>query len=471
MDDVVVSTVHDRSLDVLRRVGLVWPDEPSLEKLQQLGFQVDMAKKLVRIPAERVLDALDKAPKNVKLYPRDQGQPLSFDRGSLLMGAGTGVAVIDPHSGERRPSTAWDVTWLVRIQNVSPNIDIPRPIITATDAPGRHNGLVEFALAMANTTKHVHHRVLAPEDVDLLVEIGDVVTGGKVELGERPIFSGVYCPLSPLSYTRDNTGCMLRFAHYGIPFQVLSQTLLGANVPPTLLGCLIVTNAEVLGTLAIIQALNPGAPVMYGGIITPVDMRTGLVTYGTPEIGVLHALSGQMARHYGLVSIQIGMRTDAKQPDVQAGFEKMLNLWSVLPYADIIYGAGNLDTGLTCDFDQLVLDDEFMSAVRRQQNWKPEGDGKLEVDLIEEAGPGGNFLSLKLTAQTARKFWYPSYFVRGDYESWAVERRDARSLAHERVMDILASSKEPLLDKDKLKEIKGIIARRSDAAFAGRVLQ
>ncbi|MBN1314990.1 MAG: trimethylamine methyltransferase family protein [Anaerolineales bacterium] len=467
MNDVVISTIHDRSLEVLSRVGLVWPDEFSLEKLERQGFKVDKTTMTVRMTPEQVLSALDEAPKKVDLYPRDQVQPLSFGSGSLLMGAGTGVAVIDPNTGKRRPSTAWDVVQLVKIQDVLPNIDIPRPIITATDSQGKHSGLVEFALALCNTTKHVHHRVLAPEDVDLLVEISQAVTGDRYKPGERPIFSGVYCPLSPLSFTRDNAGCMLRFAYHKIPFQVLSQTLLGANAPPTMLGCLIVTNAEVLGALTIIQALYPGAPVMYGGIITPVDMRTGLVTYGTPEIGVLHSYSGQMARHYGLVSIQIGMRTDAKQPDVQAGFEKMLNLWSVLPNADIIYGAGNLDTGLTCDYDQLVLDDELMSAVRRQQNWLPEGDGKLEVDLIEQAGAGGNFIAHKLTARAARKFWYPKYFVRGDYESWNTNRHDARYLAHIKVKEILESKDGRSVNEENL-EIKRIVSIRTGREFADR---
>lgn len=466
MADTFADLVHSRTIDVLRDVGLVWPDSASLIELEKKGFEVDQSSQTVRMSPARVEAALEQAPRHISLYPRDQSERLTYDKGPLLMAAGTGVAVIDLETGERRPSTSTDVAQLVRIQDALANIDIARPIITMNDVPPEHSGLVEYALALCNTTKHVHHRVLAPEDVDLLIEIGAAIAGSIERLRERPLFSGVYCPLSPLAYTPDNVKCILGYAKYGIPFQVLSQALLGANSPPTMLGPVIVTNAEVVGTITILHSLVPGTPVMYGAIPTPMDMRSGLVTYGTPEIGPLVALVGQMARYYGLVSVLIGLRTDAKQCDEQAGFEKAINLWPVLPVADIIYGAGNLDTGLTCGYDQLVLDDELMGAARRQMNWKPCGDGQLEVEMIKQTGPKGDFLSkggsesLELTARAAKEFWYPKFFVRGDYEAWATERKDAGSLALEKAREILDTHAPPALPPETVSEIKRIVERR-----------
>jgi len=468
MTERIVAQIHARTLEVLKEVGLEWPHEPSLQALAKQGFAVDHASRRVRISPDQVEQTLEAAPRDMPLYGRDQAVRLSFDHGPLLMGAGTIPAIVDLVTQQRRPATALDVVWLSRIQDALPYTDIPRPIVTARDVPQRHSSLLEYALSLCNTTKHVHHRILAPEDVELLMEIGVAITGSARRLRERPIFSGCYCPLSPLSYTPENVACMLGYARYGVPFQILSQTIFGANSPPSVLGPVIVANAEVVGTIAILQALAPGLPLMYGGILTPMDMRTGLVTYGTPELGALNALAGKMARHYGFVNVLSALRTDAKQCDVQAGFEKAMNLWPVLPVVDIVYGAGNLDTGLTCGYDQLVLDDELMSAARRQMGFQPNGNGRFEVDLIKRVGPKGNFLKLKRTAEEARGFWYPRFFVRGDYDAWAAKRTDAAAQARAKAQEIIATHRPAPLPSEVVAAIKEIVSRRIDRELVER---
>jgi len=461
MIDTIVDLVHTRTLQVLEQVGLQWPHQESLGKLARVGFDVDLSQQRVRLSADQVEAALALAP-DAPLYARDQQGPLSYANGPLLMGAGTGVAVIDLESQQRRPSSGMDVVRLVTIQDALPNLDVARPIITATDAPAQHSSLVEYALALCNTTKHITHRILAPEDVDLLFEIGVAIAGSPEQLGQRPIFSGMYCPFSPLGFTTDNIECMLGFARYRLPIMILSETIPGMNAPPTLLGAVIVTNAEVLGTLTILQALFPGTPVIYAGILAVMNMQTGKVTYGGPEMGALNALAGKMARHYGLVSVLAGLRTDAKQPDEQAGFEKACNLWPILPVADIVYGLGNLDTGLTCGYDQLVLDDELMGAVRRYLSWRvPEGDGALEVEEIRQVGPMNHFLTLRHTAQEARRFWRPKLFARTDFDHWAAEQHDAGQLAIRRAQEILESHRPAPLPDGALSRIRLIVSQRA----------
>jgi trimethylamine--corrinoid protein Co-methyltransferase len=460
MTNAVVDQVHTRTLEVLQQVGLHWPHQESLRYLARAGFDVDLSQGRVRIAPDQIEAGLALAP-GAPLYNRDQGGPLSYENGPLLMGAGTGVAVIDPESQRRRSSTGADVIRLVTIQDALPNLDIARPIITATDAPAQHSSLAEYALALCNTSKHVTHRILAPEDVELLFEIGVVIAGSPERLRQRPIFSGMYCPFSPLAFTADNIACMLGFARHGLPVMILSETIPGMNAPPTLLGAVIVTNAEILGTLTILQALFAGTPVIYAGILAVMNMQTGKVTYGGPEMGALNALAGKMARHYGLVSVLAGLRTDAKQADEQAGFEKACNLWPILPVADIVYGLGNLDTGLTCSYDQLVLDDELMGAVRRYLSWRmPEGDGTLEVEEIKQVGPMNHFLTLRHTAQEARRFWRPKFFTRRDFDQWAAGPHDAQHLALRQAQEILGSHRPAPLPDHVLSRIRLTLSQR-----------
>ena len=53
-------------------------------------------------------------------------------------------------------------------------------------------------------------------------------------------------------------------------------TLAGAMSPSSLAGALAQQNAEALFVVALAQAVRPGAPVVYGGFTSNVDMRTGV---------------------------------------------------------------------------------------------------------------------------------------------------------------------------------------------------
>ena len=64
------------------------------------------------------------------------------------------------------------------------------------------------------------------------------------------------------------------------PVTVTPFTLAGAMAPVTLAGALAQQNAEALAGIAFIQIVNPGAPVMYGGFTSNVDMKSGSPAFG-----------------------------------------------------------------------------------------------------------------------------------------------------------------------------------------------
>ena len=52
-------------------------------------------------------------------------------------------------------------------------------------------------------------------------------------------------------------------------------TLAGAMAPVTIAGALVEQNAEALAGLALSQLARPGAPFVYGGFTSNVDMKSG----------------------------------------------------------------------------------------------------------------------------------------------------------------------------------------------------
>ena len=72
--------------------------------------------------------------------------------------------------------------------------------------------------------------------------------------------------------------------------------------------------------VALAQIARPGAPMVYGGFTSNVDMRTGSPAFGTPEFVKAAFATGQMARRYGL-PWRSSNATASNVVDAQAAYE------------------------------------------------------------------------------------------------------------------------------------------------------
>ena len=75
-------------------------------------------------------------------------------------------------------------------------------------------------------------------------------------------------------------------------------TLAGAMAPVTVAGAVVEQNAEALAGLAFTQMVRKGAPFIYGGFTSNVDMKSGAPAFGTPEYMKACIVGGQLARRY-----------------------------------------------------------------------------------------------------------------------------------------------------------------------------
>ena len=60
-------------------------------------------------------------------------------------------------------------------------------------------------------------------------------------------------------------------------------TLAGAMAPVTVAGAVAQQNAEALLGIALTQLVRPGAPVIYGGFTSNVDMKSGAPPSARPN--------------------------------------------------------------------------------------------------------------------------------------------------------------------------------------------
>jgi trimethylamine--corrinoid protein Co-methyltransferase len=455
----IADLVHEKSVEILTEVGFCVPDSETLARLVTAGFPVDLETQMVRLTPDLLAAALANLPKDVKLYDRAGETPAPYDKGSCFMGAGTPVNILDLDTGERRSATHRDVHNLVKIQDALPQVDIVRPTVTATDV-GEYSDLVEIAELLRCTTKPVVHRTLSPERVDAAIEMLAAVAGGPAALRARPNFATLYCPISPGYFTTENIRCMLRWAEYGVPVTLLSMAMGGASAPATLLGELIVINADILAWIVALQILYPGTPLIYGSVSAVLDMRTGLLPLGAPERGMINSGAAMMGHYYGIPSMCGGLSSDAKDLDVQAGFEKVVTAMPLLQQgASIIYGVGAIDAGSTISYNQMVMDDEIIAGIRRVWQGITLHDPAEEVELIKSLTPRGNFMSARHTKRNYRQHWYPNIISRDTYETWQEKGETIQQICQRKAQDILADHQPAPLAAQVEAELERVIRR------------
>jgi trimethylamine--corrinoid protein Co-methyltransferase len=224
----------------------------------------------------------------------------------------------------------------------------------------------------------------------------------------------------------------------------------GSTGPVTLAGVLAMQSAELLAGIVLTQMISPGTPVIFGSTSTNIDMKSGALCIGSPELSQMVAAHAQLARYYGIPSRSGGALTDASSPDAQAGFESMMALLTTANSGVdfVLHSAGILSAYLAFSYEKFVLDDEMCGMVRRLRRGFVVSPETLAYDVIAKVGSGGNYLMEDHTVERCRsEFWKPGVCDRGGLEAWmGGGRRDAVARARTRWQKLVRDHKDPELD-------------------------
>lgn len=106
--------------------------------------------------------------------------------------------------------------------------------------------------------------------------------------------------------------------------------------------------------------------------------------------------------------------------------------------ANLIYGAGMIESGVTFDFGQLVMDNEFAKMIKHAVAGIPVDDETLAVEDIAGVGPFGDFLSLDATLKHMRELSQPEVLDRRVREDWEARgSRDLYTTCLEKARDVI----------------------------------
>jgi trimethylamine--corrinoid protein Co-methyltransferase len=441
LDREAIQQIHDASLELLRDVGVRFGSEPAEALLREAGQSIDSASGAVRFAPELVEESLAKLPSRVHLAGRDEKRDVMLGTGEVHTCLdGQGTFSIDPESGQRRPSTMADLIAVTRLSDALDSVDLYWPPVVPSDVPDSVRTIVEVALGFAHTTRHVQHEIKHLHQVPPLLEMLDAVLGDRRRHAGRPIFSVVCCPVSPLQQEPEMTTACMELARNDIPICVMPMPLAGATAPVTLAGTLVMTYAEFLSAVVLYQQVRPGFPMILGIGATILDMHTGLYSAGAPELSLLNIAMTQIGKHIGVPVMAQGIVSDAKAPGTQAAYEKAVNgLSAFMAGSDVVNGLGLLDSHQLLSLEQLVIDDEVASLVKRMARGFEVDQEHIMLDLMREVGIGGNFLGQRRTLEHLKKgeHFEPKLSYRASYEAWWDRRYDEVECARERAARLL----------------------------------
>jgi trimethylamine--corrinoid protein Co-methyltransferase len=126
--------------------------------------------------------------------------------------------------------------------------------------------------------------------------------------------------------------------------------------------------------------------------------------------------------------------------------------------ANLIYGLGMIEMGMTIDFGQLVMDNEFARMIKYIVQGIAVNDETLAVDVIKEIGVGKDFLSHESTYNHMRSQSQPKLIDRRMREDWeASGSTDIYQRATQEARHILETHKPEPLPDDVLAAMRSII--------------
>jgi len=436
----------------------IW-DTSTLETLEAAGARVDFDSQRVRFDGNFLDRAITQAPHSFTLYSRDGLHDVHVGSGMVYFANGGRVFRIQNSDGkESRYTLLRHVAHTAALVDRLSHIDFYIIACQAHDVGPQFYHLNDFFQAFNHTTKHVMGGCDNVEGVEQVWDLACLIAGGEDKLRDRPFFSIITNPMSPLTLDGVSLSVLRFCCRHGIPVTCAPAPVAGATAPASLAGTLAQMHAEALAGVAITQTFAPGARILYGAVPNAMDLRHMELAIGSPEMAMMNAAAAQLARLHHLPIYASAGVTESKTPDIQAGIEKTLSqLLVAMAGADCVHlAAGMLDSGNAISYDEYVLDNEIIGTVRRVIRGIHVSHETLAEPVIEKVGPGGHFVLEDHTVEHMMdEFFYPDLAVRMNFDLWEKQGRpNMLSRAKELTKRNLQTGNKSVLDPGLLHRIR-----------------
>jgi trimethylamine--corrinoid protein Co-methyltransferase len=275
----------------------------------------------------------------------------------------------------------------------------------------------QMEVMLNHTTKPIVFVTPDFEGCQIAVEMCEVVAGGSKEFQEKPFATCYINVTSGMVANEEALQKCIYLAEKGLPMLYIPLNAGGINSPITTAGCIASMNAGTLLGIVLAQLVNEGTPLAVPGWNGgPFNMQTMVANYVlADEQGV--AIS--MGKFYDLPVFGLGGSTDSKLLDSQSAAEATLSLFTAhLNGANIIHDCGFMDAGMQGSLQLIAITHDLIGFIRAATKPVDINAETLALDLIEELGPEGDYLSSDHTFNHFRDPYYSELADKRQYDNW-----------------------------------------------------
>jgi trimethylamine--corrinoid protein Co-methyltransferase len=266
-------------------------------------------------------------------------------------------------------------------------------------------------------------------------------------------------------WPEDMAGAIVIYAESNQPIMFENLVMSGSTGPVSLAGTIALQNAEILSGLVLTQLINPGLPVIFGCLGGVTDMRNGNLSIGAPEGSIFVSATAQMAQYYGIPGRSGGNLTDAHIPDMQAGIESAICLYTAMRsgITFLLHSCGILGAYLSMSYEKFIIDEEIIAMVKQMMKPIDVSTEMIDLETILQVGIGGEYLTHTKTLEQFRsEHFQPSLFSRLGYNEWVeAGSKDLCEKATGIVKERITSYEKPDLDRSTEKQISRFIEKRT----------
>ena len=465
LSDDEVEAIHEASLDVLEQVGVEIMSAPGRKLLADAGAQFNSTGDIAYIDRGLVQQCLQTVRPSFRIHARNPEHNIEFGTDKINF-ATVGSA---PHSSDldhgRRTGNLKDYRDFLRLTQQLNIIHLigGYPVEPIDVHPSiRHLECLRDCVLLTDKVFHAYS-LGKQRNLDALkiIQIARQLT--DEELDEQPSLLTVINSNSPLRLDANMVQGIIEMSLRNQIVVLTPFTLAGAMAPVSLAGAVTQQNAEVLAGLVISQKTRAGAPFVYGGFTSNVDMRSGSPAFGTPEYMKAALASGQMARRYRL-PFRSSNTNAANAVDAQSAYESVFSLWgAVNAHAHfVLHAAGWMEGGLTASFEKFVMDADLLQMVAEYMLPIKVNKEEIGIEAMRQAGHGGHFFGTDHTQERYRDAFYsPMISDWRNYETWS-EAGSPQAVEHANRLykQLLAEYEPPSIDEAVREELNDFVDSR-----------
>lgn len=470
ISDDEVERIHFAALRILETIGVRCAVKEARDIFADAGAIVDETENRVRVGRDIVEAALQTAPSELTLTPRNGARAVKLGGDWLTTAAVLGPPACTDLIRGRRSGTLADLAELLKLTQFFNIVQMNGWPVEPLDCEVRFRHL-DAALAMLTLTDKVPYVFCqSRQRIEDVLRLCAIARGETLEqFGQRPGVFSIINTNTPLQYDVPMTIGVMDMARHGQPTLLTPFVIAGASTPATIASAMAITCAEVLFGVTLAQLVRPGAPILFGCASKNVDMRTGSPAYGLADMMKCTLIGGQMARRYGL-PLRSSNFSASNIPDFASGYESANAVSSAVSAGAnlLMHVAGWVEGGLCSSYEKFVLDCEVAQSMAHVLEPVIVDDDTLALDEIAEVGPGGHFFGTARTIATVEDAFYrPLISITQNYGAWMeAGGRSAAERATGIWQEALRTYTEPSLDPATAEALAAFVARRKEQGGA-----